>query len=597
MNTFPSAKKQRVIPAGFGYGRPPPRVAVVQQQQPLRTPKSVKDTLAVLEPNEALRDVMATMREHNRLSHGTYPSLRDRSRKENTLRAYFKHYSDLFSFLQRLGDLESMLILLDRAPKNAPPVNPDSLVLYCQSKRAEAGVPVKLMAGSGTEEDDDPEMTEPDPWDDDDVVRYDDGTTVTGEGLWNSPSNEDQFMAAMTKLHQYRGHDGPYHEACAECGREQAPIGCHHHRYHPMLSRRGNPTRSEVVQRFKEALDMATAGYIAAGCSAMTPAVLGRMIETLVSCNRAWELMLATLVLVAVSLFLREDEVTGLQYEDIQWDMSLQNADGSVEYVVVRVQGKTDKHPAILVLYRNRRCPQLCPVTLLVWWLSMSGIRSGYLFPPFARFQHMGRWAPACNAVEERVSRTTVHDALRRVLGQVAGTGNKWGTHTCRKTGFLIATFGGATEADLLHAARLKSVQTLAMYRRDAKTLLDVARAAKQDGGRLVDEWRSQILLNREGGQRLVVEGQGCDADKAVAEFMGRFRDARQPRRLGATYTLLGDTTGQRARLVENWRNVRATMQQADDDDETILAASGALKDTLVSLLNSIETLESMESV
>jgi hypothetical protein len=40
------------------------------------------------------------------------------------------YYNQLWDFLKALGDLRSMVILLENPPKNPPPIRPESLLLF-----------------------------------------------------------------------------------------------------------------------------------------------------------------------------------------------------------------------------------------------------------------------------------------------------------------------------------------------------------------------------------------------------------------------------------------------------------------------------------
>lgn len=50
-----------------------------------------------------------------------------------------------------------------------------------------------------------------------------------------------------------------------------------------------------------------------------------------------------------------------------------------------------------------------------------------------------------------------------------------FGPHTCRKTAYLFAVGGGGDEAEMMQAARHRSIQQAVNYKRDAFHLLNLA--------------------------------------------------------------------------------------------------------------------------
>jgi hypothetical protein len=127
-----------------------------------------------------------------------------------------------------IKDWNSMIVLLDTPPKTCPPVNPDSLILYCRectvavlritfigSKRNKKGVP---LTQNGQ------------------VLKTDDGEEILSWGGWKSPNNEVQFKSAISTLHKVRGQGGEFTEGCKECLIEyqntRVNQGCAQHRYY-----------------------------------------------------------------------------------------------------------------------------------------------------------------------------------------------------------------------------------------------------------------------------------------------------------------------------------------------------------------------------
>jgi hypothetical protein len=70
-------------------------------------------------------------------------------------------------------------------------------------------------------------------------------------GGWNDPKNVTQFLSSVTRVHEVRNHPGPFFDLCEECIKEDEKgnfYGCIYHRGTPLLWRKGNPAKSNVVK-------------------------------------------------------------------------------------------------------------------------------------------------------------------------------------------------------------------------------------------------------------------------------------------------------------------------------------------------------------
>jgi hypothetical protein len=56
------------------------------------------------------------------------------------------------------------------------------------------------------------------------------------------------------------------------------------------------------------------------------------------------------------------------------------------------------------------------------------------------------------------------------------GRRGPWGTHTMRKTGYLVAIWGGGTVENIMLSARHATVDSAKRYYQDAGSLLQMAR-------------------------------------------------------------------------------------------------------------------------
>jgi hypothetical protein len=75
------------------------------------------------------------------------------------------------------------------------------------------------------------------------------------------------------------------------------------------LWRRGNPRTAVVVKNTFKQSNIDGSGYVAEGDSALTPWELLSLRDRLLSTNSLWDLEFWVMTLIAIKLFLREDEV------------------------------------------------------------------------------------------------------------------------------------------------------------------------------------------------------------------------------------------------------------------------------------------------
>ena len=131
--------------------------------------------------------------------------------------------------------------------------------------------------------------------------------------------------------------------------------------------------------------------------------------------------------------------------------------------MAVQVQGKTDNHPVVLMLYRDDDVPSLCIIRQLLSWISYSGYERGPLFPispgtmvsvPYKRFLA----------------------SAKAIAIKVTNRSGPFGTHFLRKTAWLLAVWGGGQDVDIMEASRHKTLKQAKIYKQDAGTLLQIAR-------------------------------------------------------------------------------------------------------------------------
>lgn len=131
--------------------------------------------------------------------------------------------------------------------------------------------------------------------------------------------------------------------------------------------------------------------------------------------------------------------------------------------MAVRIQGKTDTHPVILLLHRNDEFPSLCIVRQLLAWIAYSGYQVGTLFPT-----ERGSLVPL------PYKRFLAH--AKAIALRISGRNGPFGTHYLRKTAWLLAVWGNGQDVDMMAASRHKTLKQASRYKQDAGTMLQIAR-------------------------------------------------------------------------------------------------------------------------
>jgi hypothetical protein len=411
---------------------------------------------------------------------------------DSSLVAYAKHYRGLLYFLTKIKDYKSMLILQENAPDFlCPSVNAKSLALYYRWKLLPEGTPVE-------------------------------GLPFLSSGTWKDPKNMIQFRAALVALHKSRGHSGVYQEPCESCLQKYEGLlgsaqfefkgGCRQHPSNPILWLTGNPMANNVVEDCAKSMFRLHSAYKVKGDSPLTPSELLKLRGRLLSSNLISDFEIWVMVIVACRMFLREDEVSSLKCEDIVPDVTCVKASGYVEGIAFQVQGKCDKNPVILMMWSDPNFPALCPVNALLAWINLSKIKSGFIFPSISYLNQVlldKNWNGCVEDKNDVMHYSTFLDRFKKLCKQLIldqteeellDKDRKFGTHSCRKTGYLLGSWGGAPDPELMDAARHKTIKNAMKYKCDALFLLELAKSStKHDGFNVLmgtPVWRPQYCKN-----------------------------------------------------------------------------------------------------
>ena len=85
-----------------------------------------------------------------------------------------------------------------------------------------------------------------------------------------------------------------------------------------------------------------------------------------------------------------------------------------MEALAVNIKGKCDKNVQTMALWDDKECPELCPSHNLMVWMSVSGIKSSYLFlkRSYLNSIHYQDGEPAT----EHATYTTLLDHIRNLV-------------------------------------------------------------------------------------------------------------------------------------------------------------------------------------
>jgi len=113
----------------------------------------------------------------------------------------------------------------------------------------------------------------------------------------------------------------------------------------------------------------------------------------------------------------------------------------------------------------------------LAAYLQLTGITSGFLFPNHSTLASLLLKDPITEINEEhRVKYAAYNDTFVKLCKRLIVRKDKFGTHTCRKTGYMEAGWGGGEEMDLMAAARHRSASSALLYKQDSATLYHIAK-------------------------------------------------------------------------------------------------------------------------
>jgi hypothetical protein len=138
--------------------------------------------------------------------------------------------------------------------------------------------------------------------------------------------------------------------------------------------------------------------------------------------------------------------------------------------------------------------PEFCPLRHLLIYIYLIKIKDGHLFPPASVLNSL----PQNGFFKEWMTYDSFNNNMTATLRLTLGAedGSKWGTHTCRKTAYLIAIWGGGSVESIMASARHNDVASAQRYVLDSHSQLTIAEAGGKLWGGQKSKWKPIILKN-----------------------------------------------------------------------------------------------------
>ena len=204
--------------------------------------------------------------------------------------------------------------------------------------------------------------------------------------------------------------------------------------------------------------------------------------------------MLWTMLLFGITQGLRIDEIITMTVEQFLFKL-FAIKDTHIQNLYHTVNGKTDGGDQDLVVWDDSYCPDMSSLRMVLLWVRLSGIKSGYLFPSLEHLADRsvlasGKHDHYCYANVLKDIKFLHYDVLRCPYSPTLIIG----CHTLRKTKVLLACWGnfqtkftqamilktndqnGIFQPSIMNDLRHKTVDSLQTYISHSSTLHEFAR-------------------------------------------------------------------------------------------------------------------------
>ena len=163
--------------------------------------------------------------------------------------------------------------------------------------------------------------------------------------------------------------------------------------------------------------------------------------------------------------------------------------------------GKTDTTYQTLMMWPDKANPELCPILHLMVYLFAIGWTGGHLFPSHVELTE----PPITGNYVTWLPYATFLSRFQTVCKKLITRDGPFGTHTCRKTGYLLAVWASADFKEIMKSARHLDILSAQRYAQDAAALLHLAQINGQTG--TVSPWQSIYIQNIQIARSLNQQG------------------------------------------------------------------------------------------
>ena len=401
-------------------------------------------------------------------------------------KGYEKYYSMMWRFFKKIGRTKSSIILCDNLKKGIPipSMDPSDVLLFMLNKRGTKGEVVDAH-----------------------------GVSFVCDGGWKKIGCESLFRSALSYCHTARGHVvDQWNETCDLCIRgHNGGEDCGYHNDNNRWYENGNVIFSEEFKdQMKVALD-ATSELGITKANSLTNEEMYQYGIYLCS-GEIEKFMLYVIMIVGGSCYCRESGVNSLKVESIMTDISHDwvGPGTQMEYLTLDIRGKNRKQ--LLMMWRNDSL-FLDPIYVLFWWLNVTGIRSGFLFPNPKKLKDSGIDNSQAISSEAFSKLYRVHFRSFFPETEFPDKPDVQSTpHGIRRGRFLEAAMGGATDYQMQEDSGLKHSKTLAAYLAAVRSFVDRLKVEyPQTWNNHVMPYKSQNLRYEDHVNRMVMSDTKLD--------------------------------------------------------------------------------------
>ena len=411
------------------------------------------------------------------------------NRQNNTYQKYVGYYDNIWDFFKLIGEMGSMIILLEQCPEFPPPMDAIAIKKYLMYKRGKEGVPLTIN---------------------DEEVLTTSGELVKCTEEWVSPINEVNFKSAISTLHEMRNCGGAYITHCRRC--EEIKLndnhnfnGCpQHHGNTSMAEPRGNPTKSVIIRDHMKEIRLITSGYIANSKDSLDPFEMHRVYQSLTAQNSLEAFELYALISLGKSTGARNDEYIRFHVRNIHLAGSIIRSDYTVDALCFMLEGKKDEGPTYLRVYRNPLNQLHCALNATLWWLCLTGITDGYLYPPAANVRKMIGNPATSRSYNIHIGYESTLKSIKRIFGGVPKSESNmnrdeddYGTHSIHHSELVEKYFRGADDSACKPDMRMKSADTLFTYKTDALARMEQEKLKGNNVSHFLPPYQGQYTSSR----------------------------------------------------------------------------------------------------